>query len=388
MCGRASGKLRELTERLQAVVSSAPIILTALDEAGIFTFAEGRGLEALQLEPRDVIGRSGFDLGGAVRVVDDAGALQGTGAQMLERALAGVTVSGLVGFRGVDLQFTCSPLRDPSGRVSGVIAVSMDVSERKLAQLTIQKERDFSSAVVDIAGALVIVLDVQGRIIRFNRACEEATGYPFSQVRHRRFWEVLVLPEDAATIRSAFERLLAGEFTGRSEYHWLARDGTRRPMLWSHPPLKRRVRIVEYGVGTGIDITDRGRAEEERMRALEREQAARTTAEEAQLRIAFLSKATSAILSEPLDSPGRLEIATRLAVPYLADWSMLDVLQSSGALERVAVTHSDPAKAALASQLKAHPPPMAAAEGVAKVLRTSRSVIYEDLTDEVLYPDA
>jgi len=39
------------------------------------------------------------------------------------------------------------------------------------------KERDFTSAILDTAGALVVVLDREGRITRFNRACEQVTGY-------------------------------------------------------------------------------------------------------------------------------------------------------------------------------------------------------------------
>ena len=43
----------------------------------------------------------------------------------------------------------------------------------------LRKERDFISAVLSTAGALVVVLDRQGRIVRFNRACEKLTGYFF-----------------------------------------------------------------------------------------------------------------------------------------------------------------------------------------------------------------
>jgi PAS domain S-box-containing protein len=58
------------------------------------------------------------------------------------------------------------------------------------------EERDFISTVLDTAGALVVVLDRQGRIVRFNRACERTTGYSFDEVRGQLLWELLLIPEE------------------------------------------------------------------------------------------------------------------------------------------------------------------------------------------------
>ncbi|MBH8554466.1 CHASE3 domain-containing protein [Nostocaceae cyanobacterium CENA357] len=48
-----------------------------------------------------------------------------------------------------------------------------EVTERKLTEETLHKERNFISAVLDTASALVAVLDSQGKIVRFNQACEQ-----------------------------------------------------------------------------------------------------------------------------------------------------------------------------------------------------------------------
>ena len=45
--------------------------------------------------------------------------------------------------------------------------------------------------------ALVVVLDPQGRIVRFNRACEPVSGYSFAEVKDRYFWNLCVVPEEA-----------------------------------------------------------------------------------------------------------------------------------------------------------------------------------------------
>ncbi|BDI15522.1 hypothetical protein ANSO36C_13240 [Nostoc cf. commune SO-36] len=61
--------------------------------------------------------------------------------------------------------------------------ISREVSERKSTEETLNTERNFISAVLDTASVLVIVLDTQGQIVRFNQACEQTTGYSFDEVR-------------------------------------------------------------------------------------------------------------------------------------------------------------------------------------------------------------
>jgi PAS domain-containing protein len=58
------------------------------------------------------------------------------------------------------------------------------------------KKRDFNSAVLSTASALVVVLDRQGRIVRFNRACEKLTGYLFTEVEGNRFWDLFLYPTE------------------------------------------------------------------------------------------------------------------------------------------------------------------------------------------------
>jgi PAS domain-containing protein len=59
---RAEEELEKTEQRLSTVVANAPIILFALDRAGVFTLAEGSGLDALGLEPGQVVGQSVFDV--------------------------------------------------------------------------------------------------------------------------------------------------------------------------------------------------------------------------------------------------------------------------------------------------------------------------------------
>lgn len=67
-------------------------------------------------------------------------------------------------------QLSSSLLRDNNGKPQYFISNIKDITEIKRAEHELRKERDFISAVLSTAGALVVVLDRHGRIVRFNRS--------------------------------------------------------------------------------------------------------------------------------------------------------------------------------------------------------------------------
>ena len=83
-----------------------------------------------------------------------------------------------------------------------------------------------------------------------------------------------------------------------------------------------------------------------------------------------------------------LAAVAQLVVPRMADWCSISLLDE-GQLRPVAVTHADPRKLAWATALRdRYPTDMSAATGAANVLRTGRSELYADITDEVLVASA
>jgi len=131
----------------------------------------------------------------------------------------------------------------------------------------LRQELDLVSAILDTADALVVVLDPQGRIVRFNRACERATGYLFDEVSGCRFWDLLLIPEEVAPVKAVFAQLQAGRFPNRHQNFWLTKGGDRRLIAWSNTALLDGAGAVTYVIATGIDITERQQAEEALLRA-------------------------------------------------------------------------------------------------------------------------
>ncbi|MEW6498355.1 MAG: PAS domain S-box protein, partial [Cyanobacteriota bacterium] len=137
-----------------------------------------------------------------------------------------------------------------------------EIKERQWVEEALNKERNFIGAVLDTSSALVLVLDRFGKIVRFNQACEQISGYSFDQVRGRHFWNLFLIPEEVEPVKAIFAQLQAGQFPSENENYWVTKDGSRRLIAWSNTALLDSQGLVEYVIGTGIDITERKQAEE------------------------------------------------------------------------------------------------------------------------------
>jgi diguanylate cyclase (GGDEF)-like protein/PAS domain S-box-containing protein len=154
-----------------------------------------------------------------------------------------------------------NPVCDQAGNLTHYNGFLLDVSEMQDTAQALQAERDFADAVMDTVGALVIVLDRDGRIVRFNRACERVTGYRFEEVKGRSVWDFLVVPQDRDVVERVFVRLVDGGGDSQFENHWLTKDGREVLIAWSNTSIRDADGRLLYGIGTGIDITERKRAE-------------------------------------------------------------------------------------------------------------------------------
>jgi PAS domain S-box-containing protein len=174
----------------------------------------------------------------------------------------------------------------------------------------------------------------------------------------------LVHPDDRDGLAADVAKAVSEGRGYEREYRALWPDG--RTLRWLHsrahvlPGDDGRPQAV---LGVITDITDRKRRE----RASE-----------------FLAQA-GAVLAQSLEESATLERIAQLAVPELADWCSVHLADENGVLRQVAVAHQDPARVELARRLSERYPPLPGAPtGVPAVVRTGRSELYPELSDEVL----
>ena len=83
-------------------------------------------------------------------------------------------------------------IRKPDGEPWFIHGVGFDITDLKRTEEALQEERNVVSAILHTVGALVVVLDPEGRIIRFNRACEQTSGYSFAEVSGQKIWDLFM----------------------------------------------------------------------------------------------------------------------------------------------------------------------------------------------------
>ncbi|MBI1880454.1 MAG: PAS domain S-box protein [Chloroflexi bacterium] len=131
----------------------------------------------------------------------------------------------------------------------------------------LKNERNFISAVLDTADALVLALSWEGRIVHFNRACEQISGYSFAEVKNRYFWELLP-SESTTSVQNYFAERSPNHAAPNSdriptqfESYLVTKTGQRRLIAWSNTTLLDKTGEVEYIIATGLDITEQRQAE-------------------------------------------------------------------------------------------------------------------------------
>ena len=121
----------------------------------------------------------------------------------------------------------------------------------------------------------------------------------------------------------------------------------------------------------------------ERARLHESERAAHAEAAQAARRVVFLSRA-SAALSTSLDVRSTLDAVARLAVPDLADWSFVEMLDDEGVPRPAAIHHADDAKVRLGWEALTRYPIRAEYKyGSMQVARTGKSELVPEIPQEV-----
>lgn len=130
------------------------------------------------------------------------------------------------------------------------------------------------------------------------------------------------------------------------------------------------------------DISERKWTEQERHRLSFQERMARAEAEEARQHMGFLAEA-SRLLASSLDHETLLCSLTRLAVPYLADGCVVDLLEDDQTVRRLAVA-ADPAEEALGRELfRRYPSDLNDNHPLQRVLQTGKPIFLPEITDEM-----
>lgn len=159
------------------------------------------------------------------------------------------------------IESTVKP-RVVDGAIVGSVSVSRDITETIENERVLAEEARFVGSLLDVAATLVVVLAPDGRVVRFNRACEALSGYEARDIVGRPVWELLVPPEDRDAVAAAFDDLRADRFPTTHVDRWRCRDGASRLISWSNTCLTDDRGDVSHLIASGTDVTEQRRTED------------------------------------------------------------------------------------------------------------------------------
>ena len=185
----------------------------------------------------------------------------------------------------------------------------------------LQEERNFNDAILGAAGALIVVSDRQGRIVRFNRAAEEFTGCRFGDVQGKPLaWNRFRLAAERDAPSAAFEAFRIGGQPERFERIWRNASGEHRLIDWTVSTISDAKGVPQFLIALGLDITAQKRLE---VTARDQEARLRTILEnlgegvctlDARGRVTYLNARAQEMLGWSLQ-----ELAGRSALDFIGD---------------------------------------------------------------------
>lgn|GEM_PF-1516705 len=217
-------------------------------------------------------------------------------------------------------------------------------------------------------GDAVIATDPDGRITFMNPVAEQLTGFTESEARGQPLHSVFGARSEQTgepIPNPALRVLLEGKVAGLTSHTILrSRTGLAIPIDHSVAPIRD-----DAGQILGVVMVFRDATPQQRAR----------------VRREFLARSSEVLVSS-LDYEATLASVARLAVPTIADWCVVDLVDANTQLPyQAAVEHVDPEKLEFARQIgTAYPPDPNATTGAPQVIRSGRSELYQDIPEQLL----
>ncbi|MDD5263714.1 MAG: PAS domain S-box protein [Candidatus Bipolaricaulis sp.] len=249
-------RMEEVQERYEDVVETMGDGLAVQDADGRVVFVNDRLCQMLGRRRRDVLGRLSTEL------------FSEESAEMHRRQLATLRLGETRSYEAVLRRLDESPvhvlvaprrLRSRGRSRAGTVLVISEITDLKVMEAALRREKERAQLHLDIVGAMVVTLDSRGRIELVNRRAIDVLGYDSARDLVGRDWFSTCLPEQArAETRAVFAKLMDGDVasTASGENAVLRRDGETRLIVWHNTILRDAEGRISGTLSSGEDITE------------------------------------------------------------------------------------------------------------------------------------
>jgi PAS domain S-box-containing protein len=255
------------------------------------------------------------------------------------------------------------PVCLPNGQLLGVGVTGIDITQLKQAEQALRESEERFRTMFDQAAVGIAQVDLDGQFLQVNPALCEITGYSHEELMRLNFQQI-THPHDIELDWINAQRVLAKEIKDYSlEKRYIRKDNSVVWVNLTSTAVWDSEGRAKYGFGIIEDISERKQVEAAQQFLVE----------------------TSTILAAALDYEITLNNLAKLAVPFMADWCTVEILQPDSSMQQVAIATANVAKRQQLAQIQQrYPLDGTRKHPFRKSLIQGQSVFYPELTDAFL----
>jgi PAS domain S-box-containing protein len=142
--------------------------------------------------------------------------------------------------------------------------LGQEITERLRTEQRLRQERDKAQLYLDVAGVIIVAIDVDQNVTLINRTGCKVLGCSENAILGKNWFDTFIPEGIRNQVRTAFTELMAGglEDVGYFENPVLSGDGQTRLIAWHNTVLKNQAGQIIGTLSSGADITKRKHAEE------------------------------------------------------------------------------------------------------------------------------
>ena len=256
---RAEEALRESEEKLRRVFESAVDAIAIIDLQGVILDVNEKGMAMYGVSSKDeILGKNSLEF---IAPRHHKVAMEIWRKAVKEGAIRDMQYT-IVKANGSEVpgEISGSVLRDALGNPIGVVGITREITERKLAEEKLRESEERLKALIENAPDAIYVVDLNGKFIDVNRKAEELIGYTREQMIGRRSSDLGLLSEEyEQKLIVGLDKNCRGESTGPIEYQFIRKDGSQVSVEIMTVPVTRKGTIEVIAIVR--DLTKRKLAE-------------------------------------------------------------------------------------------------------------------------------
>ena len=257
---RAEQELMESRQFLQTVLDTFPLSVFWKDCQSVYLGCNQNFLQAANLtSTTEIIGKTDYDLPWGAR---EAAFYQADDRQVIESGVAKLAIEETITLGTEETRWIETnkiPLRDLDGNVIGVVGTFQDISDRKIAEITLMESEAFNRQLVSEFPIGLASCRMDGQLVYVNPHFAQILGKSVEEILKLSYWEITPIKyveQEAEQLRQLQE---TGSY-GPYEKEYIHRDGHLVPVVLTGLLIEQNQETLIWS--SVQDISDRKQAEE------------------------------------------------------------------------------------------------------------------------------